>query len=240
MLSVKFVLPKDSQISKNIEEQDCTFAYYSKNPFLRWAYTERLRQASALIPEKTFGSNSCVLDLGTGCGFMLPTLSKKGKIVALDFNEGFLKKAKIIGKENNLDALFVRADIRHLPFQDSHFSLINALSILEHIKNINEVMLEIRRVIKSNGLLIVGLPVERFLVNILFKSLSLRDNIKKGKFTISKGYRKNKYQDVHYSDFKDIETALSKYFEIKRSKKIFSNYAPDAFCLYKVYLCAPK
>lgn len=239
---MKFIEPKIISRPDSIGNEDCSFAYYSKNPVMRWVFLQRLKQAAAFLPDKLEPKQN-ILDIGTGCGFMLPTLSKlsrNGNIVAFDYNEEHLKKSMILGKDNHLSVSFVKGNVYNLPFSDNFFSIVTAISVLEHIKSLDKAVAEIRRVIKDGGVLVVGVPVERFLVNALFSLLSLKDSILDGKSNSKGKFHRNKYQDFHCSDIKDVEDALSKYFIISKSKKIFSDYTPDAFSLYKVYQCIPK
>ena len=234
---MEFINPKISRV--NIDIEDCSIWYYSKNPFIKWVFLQRLKQAAAFIPNN-LGKNPKILDIGTGCGFMLPTLSKKGKVIALDHSDKYLKKAKLLSKENGLLISYVKGNVLHLPFSNNYFSLVNALSVLEHIKDEDKAIEEIRRIINDDGYLIAGIPIERFLVNSLFSLLSLKNDIIDRNFIKSKKFRKNRYQDVHYSDIREIENAISKKFIIKKTRKIFLNYIPDSLSLYKIYLCIPK
>lgn len=237
---MKFIAPEKALATDDIDNEDGSFAYYNKNPLIREVFLQRLKRASGFIPNKNLSKDGYVLDIGAGCGFMLPTLSKKGKVVALDYTLRYLKKARNLANSNKISACYVNANVYSLPFKDKQFSLINVLSVLEHLKDTDKGVAEIRRVLKDNGLLIVGVPIERLLVNSLFSLLALKDKLLDGKSYDAKKYRKNKYQDVHYSDFKDIEISLSKFFTIEKSQKIFSNYIPDTFSLYKIYKCVPK
>ncbi len=236
---MKYISPKRLK-NTDKENEDGSFAYYNKNPLIQEVFLQRLKKATRFIPNKNLGDGDYVLDIGSGCGFMLPTLSKKGKVVALDYTFRYLEKSKSLADLNKINAYYVNGSIYSLPFKDKQFSLINVLSVLEHIKDTDRGVAEIRRVIEGNGLLIVGVPVERLLVNSLFGLLALKDKLFGGKNYNAKKYRKNKYQDVHYSDFKEIEASLSKYFTIEKTQKIFSNYISDTFSLYKVYKCKPK
>ena len=239
---LKFILPENVEGMALGENEDCSFAYFSPNPFLRAVFLQRLKEAARFIPTRYFGEGAHVLDIGSGCGYMFPTLSKKGKIVAFDYVVEYLKNAKVLADAHQIPVSYVNGNVYQLPFADNTFSLVNALSVLEHIEDIDTAVQEIERVMKKDGVLIVGVPVERILVNTLFTLLAFKDKV----ISFFKGekdnaeYRKNKYQDVHYSDFVAIEHALSKSFVVEDSQKVFFNWIPDAFSLYKVFKCVPK
>lgn len=243
---MQFIMPKQVSIPNNTENEDCSFAYFSKNPLLRKVFLQRLRIAASLIPEQFIEESSSshkysVLDIGTGCGFMLPTLAQVGDVVAFDCVNEYLQKAKILGDAHQLSVKYVKGSVSHLPFGDKRFHVINALSVLEHVQDVDQAVHEIHRVLRNDGVLIVGVPVERMLVNTLFSLLAFKDKIMlalQGKKDAAV-YRKNKYQHVHYTDVTAIEQALTKHFTIECHQKIFSNYLPDAISLYKVFRCKP-
>jgi SAM-dependent methyltransferase len=52
-----------------------------------------------------------------------------------------------------------KVDIRNLPFEDGTYDLIFASHILEHIRDDRNAIREIRRVLKSNGIAILPVPI---------------------------------------------------------------------------------
>jgi ubiquinone/menaquinone biosynthesis C-methylase UbiE len=52
----------------------------------------------------------------------------------------------------------VRGDIEHLPFQDQSFDLVTANMVLEHVKNPTALLLEVRRILRSNGSFLFHTP----------------------------------------------------------------------------------
>lgn len=238
---MQFIMPKHVSLSDVMENEDCSFAYFNKNHFLRAVFLQRLRVAASFIPEdfSVKQENNFVLDIGSGCGFMFPTLSRAGRIVAFDYVPEYLQKARILADAHQLSVRYVNGNVYQLPFADKSFLVINALSVLEHIEDVDQAVREIHRVLCDDGVLIVGVPVERILVNTLFGLLALKDKAMLAlcgrKNTVV--YRKNKYQDVHYADVAAVEKALTRYFVIAHHQKILSNYLPDAVSLYKVFCC---
>jgi len=73
---------------------------------------------------------------------------------------------KIIKGYVNLDIINLKGvDVVHdinkipLPFPDNHFDEVYAKNILEHVKNVIEVMREINRILKKGGKLIFRVPL---------------------------------------------------------------------------------
>ena len=50
---------------------------------------------------------------------------------------------------------FVGADLRKLPQPGNHFDIIYCLSVLEHTRGYPEILLELRRVLRPGGTLVV-------------------------------------------------------------------------------------
>ena len=97
-----------------------------------------------------------VLDLGCGAGRHTVYLAQKGfEVYALDISpEGVERTAQWLTREG-LQANLQQADITALPYPDDLFDSIVSVSVLHHntIANIRTAMAEIRRTLRSGGLL---------------------------------------------------------------------------------------
>lgn len=103
--------------------------------------------------------NKLILDCGCGTGRFLEFFTKKGsRIIGVDISENMLKIAK--GKIPNVN--LSRADIFFLPFKDSTFDVIICSQVLTHLHNYKETLLQMRRVLKDEGVIIIDIR------NILF------------------------------------------------------------------------
>ena len=98
------------------------------------------------------------LDVGCGSGIHSYVLKKLGKkIIALD-----ITRSTIFYLEN-----FMLASAEHLPFRNEVFDVILVSHVLEHVKRKIKALLELKRVLKPHGILIVIVPTP------LFKCLTL-------------------------------------------------------------------
>lgn len=76
-----------------------------------------------------------------------------------------------IAKEKGL--MVVRQDLdKGLPFKDKCFDVVVASEILEHLPNVSMVLLEIRRVLKDDGIFVGSVP-NLFNVSELFSTLRM-------------------------------------------------------------------
>lgn len=209
---MKFIRTQIKQ-EKDIEDASC--AYYSSNPLIREVYFTRLKLALSIAPILT---NQEILDIGVGCGILIPSLIRYGNVYGIDHSEKYLDKSRKLCEQAGIKATLIKGNILNLPFENKKFNTIFCLSVLEHINDIDLAAHEISRVLKSDGTLIIGLPIERFLVNTLFHFINVKKEVEK----------------VHVSDYKQVEETLKKYFYLEKSKKIPLNCFPDTLSLYKV------
>ena len=97
-----------------------------------------------------------VLEIGCGTGKNTEWLLAKSKsIIAADFSEGMLAKAKT--KIDNKIVQFIKTDVREQwLFNENSFDLISFSLVLEHIENIDFIFKEAKRVLKPGGFLYIG------------------------------------------------------------------------------------
>jgi SAM-dependent methyltransferase len=93
-----------------------------------------------------------VLDLGSGSGHGAAQLGAAGaRVVGVD-------RVAPDASSRNASALFVRADLRGLPFPDASFDLIVSFQVIEHLEDPAEYLEAIARLSKRDGLAILTTP----------------------------------------------------------------------------------
>ena len=113
-------------------------------------------EAIALREILTTFSFTDVLEIGCGTGKNSAWLvTKATNILAVDFSEEMLKKAK--DKINNSNIVFQKADItKPWSFTNAKFSLIIFSLVLEHTSNLGFIFSEARKKIKEDGYVYIG------------------------------------------------------------------------------------
>ena len=131
------------------------------NPLIRKAY--RSRYSSCLNQIIKHSGN--LLELGIGGGYTIPFLINKGfKVIGLDLHD----KLKYIKKiYEDVDSL-VRGNALNLPFVSDSIDVVLVVSLLEHLDDPKKAILEIKRVLKKNGKVVIGIPIKNFLTSIWF------------------------------------------------------------------------
>ena len=95
-----------------------------------------------------------VLDLGCGNGRFSEIILPRASYVGLDNSERLIALAK----NRYPDAEFVVADALDIPFPDNSFDKVYSIALLHHIASLEmrqQVLSEIKRVLKPNGLAII-------------------------------------------------------------------------------------
>ncbi len=116
---------------------------YDEHAFMQKEIAKRLDEKLNVV-----SSNSdIILDLGAGTGLLSQQLSKRfpgSKIIALDFAQNSLK--------NNNSKDKICADANHLPLADNSVDIVISSLMMQWCSDLNQLFLEIHRVLKNNGL----------------------------------------------------------------------------------------
>lgn len=128
--------------SNNLEARRSIYQYsIDPTPFSKW-FTEQI------APE----SNARILELGCGTGVLWKDLKDSFggcEIVLSDLSEGMLARAKENLGEDGFD--YERIDFHNIPYPDRTFDVVISNHNLYHAVVLGQVLREIARVIKDNG-----------------------------------------------------------------------------------------
>ncbi len=125
-----------------------------------------------LVSSSLTGTERNLLDLGVGTGKSLREFVRNRSFkyaVGCDFSENMLLKSKErLGEQTHLLA----CDFHDLPFQTNTFDLVTGSFILRSVQNMNEFLLEVKRVMKPNGkavFLELTRPKNQFIWNVAYR-----------------------------------------------------------------------
>jgi ubiquinone biosynthesis O-methyltransferase len=94
-----------------------------------------------------------VLDLGCGGGFMAEALKERGATVTgVDPSEGAIAAARQHAEVNDYEIEYLAGSGESLPFADGAFDIVVCVDGLEQVADLDQVLSEIRRVLRPNGL----------------------------------------------------------------------------------------
>lgn len=172
-----------------------------------------LKKYSQIREKKNFK----ILDVATGSGrlaFFLEKNLNQTEITGVDINENMLERAQELAQENNSQVKFVKGDIYNLPFKDNQFDAIVGLRFSMHLPQIDKVIKEFLRVLKSGGILIFDIFNYQSILRL--KLLNSHNNKEEcGFYTIGEITRITKSYKFKLQGYKGIlffgETLLRKF-----------------------------
>ena len=121
-----------------------------------WAeHLSRYRFAASIAA--SLGHPLDILDLGCGAGYGTAALAQHAaSATGLDIAPDAVSYA---GQHYQLPNLrFLAASVTDVPLPDSHFDLITAFEVIEHIADGTSLLIEARRLLRPGGLLLVSTP----------------------------------------------------------------------------------
>lgn len=216
--------------------------------YLRWKLArelsiERGKFVRAIINQQLQTKNLAILDLGSGEGGTSKVFSQDNFVVSLDLSLIRLNRQKelVISSESSSEKSstntknrflssfemtepnLVNASALQLPFANSSFDLIIIQDVIEHLNDTNSFLIEIKRVLKPNGMIYLSTPNKYSLFNFIsdphfglpFVSILKRESIKK---YFLKHFRKNDYYREDIAQLFSLDEILNLFkddFEIK-------------------------
>lgn len=104
-----------------------------------------------------------ILDAGSGITFFpfyLKSISPESVAIhCSDYDESLSDTFKSINASEPHKVVFEHADIHKLPYPDNFFDAIYCISVLEHTRNYQEILMEFKRCLKSEGRLILTFDI---------------------------------------------------------------------------------
>jgi SAM-dependent methyltransferase len=114
--------------------------------------SRRLALVLRTIAQTNLEPGSTLLDLGAGPGTYTRALSARGhKCLGLDYSWNVIK----IAKSKDAGGRYLQGEAYHLPFHDRSFDAVLCVGVLQSLQSINEAMVEMQRVLKPGGYLLL-------------------------------------------------------------------------------------
>jgi len=123
-----------------------------------------------------------VLEIGVGPGKLLLKLAKKGyTVTGIELREGMAYEARRRVKKAGLDIDIIQQPVYKMPFQNESFDTIVLTFCLAEIDRLDAAIIEMKRVLKKGGKVIViagGMPQDRnWVAKVLFRMVSFQTTL---------------------------------------------------------------
>ena len=119
-------------------------------------YKQRVRMLLDIHPGQQ------ILEVGAGTGQDTQEVAKvvgpSGQVVGLDFSQMMVDVAQQRSQVMNLPVRFVQGDVHHLSFADNTFDRCYADKTFQHLPDPRQALLEMTRVAKPGGLILIVDP----------------------------------------------------------------------------------
>lgn len=108
-----------------------------------------------------------ILDIGCASGWFISEIQKKYPQYSYTGIDVY-KDAIGYGKKRYKNVSFLVSDAHHLPFPAKSYDVVLCMNVLEHVVDPQQIVEEIKRVIKPTGIVIIGMDTENALFNIVW------------------------------------------------------------------------
>jgi SAM-dependent methyltransferase len=222
-----------------VKEKNPAWLDKSHPNFLRWKRArelsiERGKFVSSVINQQIKTTNLNVLDLGSGEGGTSKVFSEDNFVVSLDLSlirlqrqridvissESSSEKSSTNDKNRFLPAVemtkqeLVNGSALKLPFSNSTFDLIIIQDVIEHLTNTSDFYSEVKRVLKTNGVIYLSTPNKLSIFNFFsdphfglpIVSILKRETIKK---YFLKHFRKDDYNRTDIAQLFSLNEILN-------------------------------
>lgn len=123
-----------------------------------WWYRGRRRVIAAALEALELPPGIEILDAGCGSGRNMLLLEEFGEVTGLELSEPSVEAAR---DRDVGDVL--QGSVEDMPFDDDSFDLAVSLDVIEHLADEHQSLVELRRVVKPGGTLLVTVPAYRWL-----------------------------------------------------------------------------
>lgn len=142
-----FTLDKENAMKKEMYK-----SMYETEDY-HW-YFKAKREIVLSILDKIVKENSKIIDLGCGCGLMLSKLSRYGEVAGVDFSEEAIEYCRA-----SFSGTLYQGDLESITLSEKYNYAV-MLDVLEHIKDEERALINIRNILQKGGKLIITVPAD--------------------------------------------------------------------------------
>ncbi|MBW1908177.1 MAG: class I SAM-dependent methyltransferase [Deltaproteobacteria bacterium] len=149
--------------------------HYEEGYYSEWIYTEKKKRlkmwSKRLNSLEKYKNGGMLLDVGCGEGTFLKLAQNSGwKISGTELSSYAAKYAS-----NALGTDVFCGDLEDAKYPDHSFDVVTMWHVLEHVKDPKKYLLEVHRILKSNGLMVIAVPnVNDLVMQIAYRIIKRR------------------------------------------------------------------
>ncbi|MBI3577701.1 class I SAM-dependent methyltransferase [Candidatus Gottesmanbacteria bacterium] len=151
---------KKPKLKNNFYDDSYVLGYSSREVELK----NRFKQHLSRIEKYKHGGR--LLDIGSGMGYFIEVVEQSRnypwRTTGLEFVKNLITRANV-----KLRDRIIQGSMSKLPFKDNTFDCITCFDVLEHGQNLQMNLLQIKRVLKKKGILVIQAPNYKSLMTFL-------------------------------------------------------------------------
>ncbi len=135
------------------------YEFFESVQFKSWWFNSRRKIVDAFISPYLHERNYKILDIGSGCGSLIPVLTKYGVIDAIEPYKNSHKYLKKLGVSRI-------HDIDNFPetYPEEKYDIVTLFDVIEHIKNDKQCLKIVKNhLLKPNGICFITVPAYMWL-----------------------------------------------------------------------------
>lgn len=213
VMSSTFDLPPRALVPSLADEEWDQLTGLIYHPLTGQVYQRRFRY---MLKPLEGMAGARILEVGCGAGLLLSNLKPFAeRVVGLDLHDGLPQVRRMLSQIGQADPWLVRGSVLTLPFQSACFDAVLCMSVLEHLRDLDRAILELARVLRPGGRLVLGFPAKTRLTRWLFKLIGRDDDV------------------IHPSSHHAILAAARRHLR-QQHLRVFPRLLPEALSLYLV------
>jgi len=159
MLQLKVITDsKEQLIYRNKQFFTKLSTSYDNKLFSYWLYSMQKHAIKQILRDKKSTSSSLkILDIGCGTGQLMSHLAKQlsnAKLYGIDLTEAMINNAKQKLKQYK-NVILNQASVENIPHKDKLFDYVLTTEAFHHFPEPEKALLEMKRVLKNNGKIIL-------------------------------------------------------------------------------------
>ncbi len=144
---------------------------YYRKPLIGRIFRERINRGLRLLPDRRFAT---ALEVGYGAGAVLLSLAPGvDELHGLDLDADPVSVQRLLASRG-VSANLRQGSVYELPYANDTFELVVSFSMFEHLHEYEKGLAEMARVMRPNGLFLLGMPAVNKLMEAAFLAIGFK------------------------------------------------------------------
>ncbi len=144
---------------------------FYRRPLVGWLFRERINMGLRMLDRQRYER---ALEVGYSAGAVLFALAPVvTELHGLDLDAAPAPVNALL-EQRGFSAKLVHGDVRELPYADRMFDLVVCFSVFEHIRDFDEGLRQVARVLRPGGQFLLGMPAVNRMMEAGFRLIGFK------------------------------------------------------------------